>query len=33
MEKTGKELEIPMLVHSPDFPMTDIVSKAIEALK
>ena len=33
MEKTGKELEIPMLVHSPDFPMTDIESKAIEALK
>ena len=33
MEKTGKELGIPMLIHSPDIPMTDIVAEAIEALK
>ena len=33
METTGKELGISMLVHGPDFPMIDIVTKAIGALK
>ena len=33
MEQTGKELGIPMLIHSPDIPMADIVAEAIEALK
>lgn len=32
MEETGKELNLPMLVHGAEHPMTAIVEKALEAL-
>lgn len=32
MEKTGKELEIPIIINGPEIPMANIVKKAVEAL-
>jgi len=32
MQQTGKELNLPIIVHGPELPMTEVVKKAVEVI-